>query len=83
VNGKAFYDPKNNRERVDRTNGRYDLFCGTVMSGVTTPCQHLTVNKKRFIIFPAKSQCCFCCDADHGCGILKPDWLKDADYKGK
>ena len=24
VNGKAFYDPQNDRERVDRTNGRYD-----------------------------------------------------------
>ncbi len=31
INGQEFYDPANNRERVDRANGRYDLFCGTVL----------------------------------------------------
>ena len=82
INGKAFYDPKNDRERVDRVNGRYDLFCGTVLPDQTTPCQQITVNRKRWIVYPAKNLCCFCCDADHGCGILRPDWLKDANYKG-
>lgn len=43
VNGQTFYDPKNNRERVDRANGRYDLFCGTVLPNVTTPCQQIAV----------------------------------------
>jgi len=83
VNGQTFYDPKNNRERVDRTNGRYDLFCGTVLPNVTTPCQSYTVNNKRWLVFPNRSSCCFCCDSDHGCGILKPDWLADAEYKGQ
>ena len=68
---------------MDRANGRYDLFCGTVLPNQTTPCQQLTVNKKRWIIYPAKNLCCFCCDAAHGCGILRPDWLNDADYKGE
>lgn len=31
VNGQTYYDPRNNRERVDRANGRYDLFCGSVL----------------------------------------------------
>lgn len=83
VNGQTFYDPKNNRERVDRANGRYDLFCGTVLPNVTTPCQHIAVENKRWLIFPQRSQCCFCCDGQHGCGILKPDWLADAIYKGQ
>lgn len=82
VNGQEFYDPANNRERVDRSNGRYDLFCGTVLPNQTTPCQQITANNKRWIVYPAKSVCCFCCDAAHGCGILSPDWLKGADYKG-
>ena len=82
VNGQMFYDPKNNRERVDRSNGRWDLFCGTVLPNQNTPCQQITVNNKRFIIYPNKQQCCFCCDSEHGCGILRPDWLADAEYKG-
>lgn len=83
VNGQTFYDPKNNRERVDRANGRYDLFCGTVLPNVTTPCQQIAADNKRWIVFPQRSQCCFCCDGEHGCGILKPDWLADATYKGQ
>jgi hypothetical protein len=83
VNGQTFYDPKNNRQRVDRINGRYDLFCGTVIPNVTTACQHITVDNKRWLVFPQRSQCCFCCDSAHGCGILKPDWLADAEYKGQ
>ena len=83
VNGQTFYDPKSNRQRVDRVNGRYDLFCGSVLPNVTTPCQQITTDNKRWIVFPQKSQCCFCCDSAHGCGILKPDWLADAEYKGQ
>ncbi len=83
VNGQLFYDPLKNRQRVDRTNGRYDIFCGSVFPDVTTSCQHYTTNNKRFLVFPQKSQCCFCCSGEKGCGILKPDWLKDAVYKNK
>lgn len=34
---------------------------------------------KRFLDFPNKNYCCFCCDSAHGCGLLYPDWL----VKGK
>ena len=83
VNGQKFYDPVNNRERVDRTNGRYNLFCGTVLPNVTTPCQQITADNKRWVIFPNKTSCCLCCDAAHGCGILKPSWLAGAQYLGQ
>ena len=83
VNGQFIYDPVNNRERVDRTNGRYDIVCGTVLPNTTTPCQQITVNNTRWIVFPQKTSCCACCDAAHGCGILRPDWLKGATYIGK
>ena len=78
VNGQMYYDAKNNRERVDRVNGRYDLFCASVMPNVTTSCTQTTVNGKRYMIYPQKKQCCFCCDSEHGCGPLKRDWLKGA-----
>jgi hypothetical protein len=82
VSGKLFYDPTNNRERVDRSNGRYNSFCGSVLPNVTTSCQQYTVNNRRWIVFPQKNTCCFCCDSAHGCGIVKPNWLNGSDYKG-
>lgn len=77
-----YYDAKNNRERIDRTNGRYNLFCGGILPNVTTSCTHLVVQNKRWIIFPQRKQCCFCCDSQHGCGILKRNWLEGAEYQG-
>ncbi len=59
------------------------MFCGGVLPNISTPCTHYTVQNKRYLAFPQKSQCCFCCDSAHGCGILKPDWLKDAKYLGE
>ena len=38
---------------------------------------------KRYLDFPEKNYCCYCCDAAHGCGILKPDWISDATYEGQ
>jgi len=78
VNGQLYYDATNNRERLDRTDGRYSAFCGSVLPNVTTACTHLTVDDNRYIIFPQKKQCCLCCDSTHGCGILKQNWLEGA-----
>lgn len=82
VNGQMYYEVKKNRERVDRVNGRYNLFCGGILPNVTTPCTQLTVENKRYIIFPQRKQCCFCCDSAHGCGILKKNWLEGAKFLG-
>lgn len=41
--GQEFYDPLNNRERVDLANGIHNEFCGTVLPNVNTSCQALTV----------------------------------------
>jgi hypothetical protein len=35
---------------------------------------------KRYLYFPEKNDCCYCCDAAHGCGVLKPDWHSDAEF---
>lgn len=82
VNGVMYYDATNNRSRLDRFNGRYDFFCGSVLPNVTTPCNQVVVAGKRWIYYPQRSQCCFCCDSAHGCGILKPNWLEGAVYLG-
>ena len=80
--GQEFYDPANNRERVDLANGEHNAFCGTILPNVNTPCHSLTVGGNRWTVFPSRSQCCLCCTSQHGCGILAPDWLKGADYQG-
>ena len=82
INGKLFYDPDNHKSRVDRANGRYNPFCGTILTDQTTPCQQFYTNDKLFITFPSKQICCFCCDAAHGCRMSKPDELKNAIYIG-
>lgn len=82
VNGIYYYDAAHNRSRLDRFDGIYSKFCSSLAENVSTPCTELVVNQSRWIIYPQKSQCCFCCDSAHGCGILKKDWLKGADYLG-
>lgn len=58
------------------------MFCGTVLPNVTTACTHLTVGGKRYIVYPQRKQCCYCCDSQHGCGPLKKNWLEGATYVG-
>ena len=82
-NGQFFYDAPNKRQRADKVNGRYDATCASILPNVSTKCQHLVVDEKRYIVFPDKNQCCMCCDAEHGCGIMRADWFKDGKYLGQ
>ena len=80
--GKFFYDWNNRRYRIDRANGKWDRYCGPVYPLSNTPCSHIVVDGKRYLYYPEKNYCCYCCDSSHGCGILKPDWLSSAAYIG-
>lgn len=81
--GQFYYDWTNKRYRVDRENGKWDRYCGSVYKFSDTPCQHYVVEGKRYLNFPKKDYCCYCCDSAHGCGILKPDWLAGAIFEGE
>ncbi len=63
INGQLFFDAVNKRQRADKSNSHYDATCNSTMPNVNTKCQHLIVDQKRYIVFPEKNQCCFCCDA--------------------
>ncbi|XP_066919269.1 uncharacterized protein [Clytia hemisphaerica] len=78
--GTYYYDFKNLRYRIDRANGRYDRYCGFngVRAFQNTPCSQLVIKGQRWLIYPEKKDCCMCCTAAQGCGILKPDWTKGA-----
>lgn len=39
----------------------------------------LIYSGKRFLDFPEKKFCCYCCNSTHGCGIVTTDWLKTAN----
>ena len=80
--GKFFYDWKNKRYRIDRVNGKWDRYCGPVYPFSNTACSQIVVEGKRYLYYPEKNYCCYCCDSSHGCGVLKPDWLATAAYLG-
>ena len=80
--GTFFYDSVSQRYRVDRDNGKWDRYCGSVYKLTDTPCQHFVFEGKRYLNFPEKNDCCYCCDSAHGCGILKRDWLTGAKFEG-
>eukprot|EP01016_Furgasonia_blochmanni_P020030 TRINITY_DN2231_c0_g1_i1.p2 TRINITY_DN2231_c0_g1~~TRINITY_DN2231_c0_g1_i1.p2 ORF type:complete len:261 (+),score=101.01 TRINITY_DN2231_c0_g1_i1:49-783(+) len=80
--GAFYYDWSNMVYRVDRDNGQFDRYCGSVYKFANTPCSHLVTGGKRFLIFPHERDCCFCCAKEHGCDLTKPDWLARADFKG-
>jgi hypothetical protein len=79
-----YYDAANNRERVDRDNGRFDRYCG--LNGMkqfqNTPCNQYIVNGDRYLHYPQKNECCYCCSSEHGCGIVKSTWLTGAQFVG-
>jgi hypothetical protein len=81
-NGTMYYDWTNKKYRVDRSSGEHDLWCGTVYPKEDTPCSHIVIEGKRYLYFPQKQECCYCCSDENGCGVLKPDWLKDAEFLG-
>ena len=78
--GKFFYDWTNKMYRVDRDNGHYDRYCGPVYPFSNTPCSQIVTSGDRYLYFPQKDYCCYCCSSEHGCGILKPDWLSGASF---
>jgi hypothetical protein len=37
----------------------------------------------RYLLFPGLGECCACCSAAEGCGILDPHWLDGAEFIGQ
>jgi hypothetical protein len=66
--------------RVDRTDGQYDLVCGSIAPNLTLACIQLIRDGKRYVIIPQQRRCCMCCDAAHGCGVMRRDWLSTSKY---
>ena len=78
---QIYYDWNSKRYRLDRKNGKWDRYCGTVYKFTDTACNQYVSEGMRYMHYPEKNYCCFCCDAAHGCGVLKPNWVDDASFK--
>lgn len=83
ITGKFWFDSKRAMMRVDKQDGQYDAICGSVLPNVTTACTQLIRDGKRYVVYPQRRQCCMCCDKEHGCGVLRRDWLSTAKYEGE
>ncbi|EFC42443.1 predicted protein [Naegleria gruberi] len=83
TNGTYYYDVTNQRQRIDRLDGSHDRYCGSVHFDKSTPCVHLVVKEKRYLVFPELKSCCMCCTAENGCGVLKTNWLFNSTYIGQ
>lgn len=81
--GRIYFDWTNKRELVSREDGKGDRYCNTVEKFTSTPCNHYIVDGKRYLDFPNKKYCCYCCNSTNGCGILLPNWLSTATYMGQ
>ncbi|OMJ95058.1 hypothetical protein SteCoe_1594 [Stentor coeruleus] len=84
VYGNWYYNSVLGTSRMDRSNGRYDMFCGKNdwFSFFDTPCTQLVNNGNRYLYYPQLQICCNCCSDADGCGIVKPTWLQNATYIG-
>jgi len=78
--GNFYYDYPNRRYRVDRENGKYDRYCGTIYKFRDAACSHIVTGGNRYLYFPDKNYCCNCCSDKHGCGVLTPNWLDGAQF---
>ncbi|KAL4473502.1 hypothetical protein ABPG74_022366 [Tetrahymena malaccensis] len=83
--GTYSYDYANKAYKVSRENGRTDRYCG--FNGLyffrNTACEQIVVNGDRFLYYPERNDCCYCCSNEHGCGVLKPTWLQNAIFEGE
>ena len=52
TSGTLFYDFTDKTYRIDRENGKWDRYCGTVYKFTNTPCSHYVKEGKRYLHFP-------------------------------
>ena len=80
--GSYYYNWTMKAYKIERSNGRYDRFCGLSGPHISqdTPCTHLVVNGNRYLYYPELNQCCYCCNSTSGCGVLFPGWMQDSTY---
>ena len=70
------------RTKVVRDTGRNDRYCGTVVTGINTPCTQIVRDGKRYLVFPQRQYCCMCCTNADGCGVVNRNWAASGVFTG-
>ena len=80
--GSYYYNYNLPSYRVDKSSGQFDYFCGVggPYANVSTACNQYVVSGNRYLHFPEKNYCCYCCNSTSGCGVLLPNWMNGAQY---
>ena len=78
VSGIYYYDPVKQLLRIDRSEGQWDNIC----RGDYSPCHQYVTHGNRFVHYPARDECCYCCSDENGCGMLKQNWLENSTFIG-
>lgn len=84
--GTSYYDSLSSSLRVDRETAGGDTFCslnGLKILGFNGKCSHFVVNGNRYLYYPEEDECCLCCGDEDGCGMLRPNWLQNAEFLGE
>ena len=68
--------------RIDRADGSKDRYCGLTNHFKPQPCSQYVKDGDRYIHYPETDECCYCCSAPYGCGVLSSNWMTDATYVG-
>ena len=81
--GSYHYDSNRNATMISRKDGSVDRYCSSLFRGGRSECRHLVVDGTRWLVFPRQKYCCACCTVKGGCGIVKNNWLENAQYLGR
>lgn len=82
ITGALYYNFTSAQLRIDLSNGRLDRYCGFNggKSLLNTPCSQVVGQGQRYLVYPELGECCVCCSAQDGCGVLDFDWLRNATF---
>merc|ERR1719273_2798162 len=81
-----YYDAKDEVERTDHGKGQFDELCRSIKGKEFSDeeCSFLVAKDGwRYLLFPNDNSCCRYCHADHGCGMIRKDWLHGSAYVGE
>lgn len=95
-NGRMWYDSDSDQERMDNDAGQLvswsfwwliytfvkNELCATYYNKTSVFCSILLIDNVRYVHMPSRDDCCQCCNASQGCGILYRDWLIGAQFAG-
>ena len=54
-----------------------------ICRGDYSTCVQYNSGGHRYIDYPARDQCCYCCSDEEGCGLLKDNWLANGTFIGQ